>query len=72
MIEKAEAIVTHNTVAGVAFAVRVDNGESIFIPRQTVEALKLEEFDDIEVILTPSTRGDCTTKWFAIKVAVLE
>lgn len=66
MAIKAKCIVTNSEEGRGAYAVRMDNDETLYIPQRIAEALELEEFDDVEAILVKNERDE--PKWMAIRV----
>ena len=66
MAVKARCIVTNSEEGRGAYAVRVDNDQTLYIPQRIAEALELEEFDEIEAILVKNERDE--PPWMAIRV----
>ncbi len=66
MAVKAKCIVTNSEEGRGAYAVRVDNDESLYIPQRIAEALEIEEFDELEAILARNDRDE--PPWRAIRV----
>ena len=66
MAVKARCIVTNSEEGRGAYAVRVDNDQTLYIPQRIAEALELEEFDEIEAILVRNERDE--PPWMAIRV----
>jgi len=66
MAVKAKCIVTNSEEGRGAYAIRVDNDESLYIPQRIAEALEIEEFDELEAILVRNDRDE--PPWRAIRV----
>ena len=66
MAVKAKCIVTNSEESRGAYAIRVDNDESLYIPQRIAEALEIEEFDELEAILVRNDRDE--PPWRAIRV----
>ena len=66
MATKANCIVTNSEEGRGAYAVRIDNDETLYIPQRSAEAPEVEEFDDVEAILVKNAREE--PKWMAIRV----
>lgn len=66
MAIKAKCIVTNSEEGRGAYAIRVDNDESLYIPQRIAEALEIEEFDELEAILVRNDRDE--PPWRAIRV----
>ena len=66
MAVKAKCIVTNSEEGRGAYAIRVDNDESFYIPQRIAEALEIEEFDELEAILVRNDRDE--PPWRAIRV----
>lgn len=70
MAVKAKCFVTTSLDGRGAYAVRADNDENVYIPVAVAEALELEEFEEILVLMVPNDRSD--PPWRAIRVKRLD
>ena len=65
MASKVNCLVTTSDEGRGAFAIRVDNDESVYIPQGIAERLELEEFDEVLAIIVKNQRAD--PPWMPIK-----
>lgn len=66
MAAKVRCIVTSSEEGRGAYAIRVDNDESLYIPQRIAEAMEIEEFDELEAIVVKNERDE--PPWMAIRV----
>lgn len=67
MAVKAKAIVTRVLDHGTAFALRKDTDESVYINQKIAEAMEIEEFDDIEVVMVRATSKTAKAPWTCVR-----
>lgn len=70
MAAKADCIVTQSDEGRGAYGIRCDTDESVYFPMSITEALELEEFEEVEVILIANDRPEPV--WKAIRARRLE
>jgi hypothetical protein len=70
MAEKARCFVTSSDEGQGAFGIRADTDENVYIPFRMAEAMALEEFDEIEVVVVKNDRPE--PAWRAIKARRVE
>ena len=58
--------------SGTAFGIRMDTGDSVFIPSATAEEVRLREGEIVNAILVPNKHRASTTDWFAVRVSRTE
>jgi len=55
--------------SGSAFGIRMDTGDSVFIPSAVTESSCLREGEIVEAVLVPNKDRTSTTEWFAVRVS---
>jgi hypothetical protein len=70
MAIRCKCLITTSNEGSGAYAVRSDNDENVYIPVSIADALQLEEFEEIEVIVVKNDRND--PPWKAIRGRHLE
>jgi len=58
--------------SGSAFGIRIDTGDSVFIPSAVTESTCLREGEIVEAVLVPNKGRTSTTEWFAVQVSRTE
>ena len=58
--------------SGSAFGIRMDTGDSVFIPASLTESIYLREGEIVEAILVPNKHKGSTTDWMAVRVSRTE
>lgn len=66
MADKAKCFVTNSIEHKGAYAIRSDNDQNVYIPVAVAEAMELEEFEEVLILMVPNDRVD--PPWRAIKV----
>lgn len=73
MAQKSIVYITSINTKGEAFGIREDNDEDVFFKSSIVEALELEELDEVEAVMIASKSDNInSTAWFAIRARLLE
>jgi len=58
--------------SGSAFGIRMDTGDSVFIPASLTESIYLRGGEIVEAILAPNKHKGSTTDWMAVRVSRIE
>ena len=58
--------------SGSAFGIRMDTGDSVFIPASLTELIHLRGGEIVEAILAPNKHKGSTTDWMAVRVSRIE
>jgi len=72
MAEKVSGFVVSVVDDGPAFAIRSDTDESVFIDRNCVDEMDIEEMDEVEMILIRNTAQPDKTPWYAKRLRVID
>ena len=58
--------------SGSAFGIRMDTGDSVFIPASLTELIHLRGGEIVEAVLAPNKHKGSTTDWMAVRVSRIE